>query len=283
LSSRARSTNPLSASGSSVSADADDIARRWERHFEARADQWQPQSPARARRFVKKLIMRAIVQHCGLAGGELVLEVGCGTGIFGLALATLGCRCVGLDYSTLMLEQVRSAAASYGQRYGPIAVQVTRQDIMRLGLASETFHLVLSEGVLEHWLAREQRVRTLREMARVARPGGHVAVCIPNNFHPFYDRWCRIGYAHKTGELHEARLSPQALNDEMTAAGLGAVRVEAHDVYDSVKLYWPHLRPLWYVGKALEMVLPWTPQRIRRKWGVTLLGIGEKPGSAKCS
>ena len=85
-----------------------------------------------------------------------VLEAGCGTGMFGLSLAVLGCAVEAFDY----------------KRCAPLCLCTGNQ--------SET--------------AESERVQALREMARVARPGGWVVVIVQHTGHPFRNLWRWLGW-----------------------------------------------------------------------------------------
>jgi ubiquinone/menaquinone biosynthesis C-methylase UbiE len=105
--------------------------------------------------------------------GELILDVGCGNGRDLLPLAQLGCRCVGVDYSPAMIQEARRDLAAAGIA----AMDLLVGDATRLSFADASFDKVFASEVIEHipdWPA------AIREMARVLRPGGTVAITTPN-------------------------------------------------------------------------------------------------------
>jgi len=97
--------------------------------------------------------------------GWSVLDVGCGTGA-GLAdYAAAGCEVTGVDVSPAMLKQARL-------RLGDSAtLQLT--DGGNLSFQAEMFDLVTSSMVL-HEVPAGERVSLLTDMARVAKPDGHL-------------------------------------------------------------------------------------------------------------
>ena len=101
-----------------------------------------------------------------LADGARVLEVGCGTGLILERLAPYAAGLAGVDLSPGMLERARSRG-----------FDVVEGDALSLPFSDASFDLTVSFKVLPH-------VRDLsgaiREMARVTRPGGHVAVELYN-------------------------------------------------------------------------------------------------------
>jgi ubiquinone/menaquinone biosynthesis C-methylase UbiE len=102
--------------------------------------------------------------------GRRVLEVGCGTGNFSLALSRRSAAVVGLDCSGPMLARAQDQARRQG-----LAITWVR------GLAAG---LPFADGVmcilaLDFMTDREM---VLQEMVRVLRPGGFVSVAMLNRF-----------------------------------------------------------------------------------------------------
>ncbi|MEW2131094.1 class I SAM-dependent methyltransferase [Streptomyces sp. NPDC005435] len=100
-----------------------------------------------------------------------VLDIGCGPGTITADLAALvpDGRVTGLDRAPGILEQARATAAERGLDNVDFAVG----DVHALDFPDDTFCVVHAHQVLQHV---GDPVRALREMARVTRPGGIVAV-----------------------------------------------------------------------------------------------------------
>ena len=105
-----------------------------------------------------------------LRPGLDVLDVGCGPGTITVDLAARVApgRVVGLDVVPDPLSEARAAATAAG-------VEVTFEvgDVYALAAAGDSFDVVHAHQVLQHLT---DPVAALREMARVCRPGGVVAV-----------------------------------------------------------------------------------------------------------
>jgi ubiquinone/menaquinone biosynthesis C-methylase UbiE len=105
-----------------------------------------------------------------LRPGLDLLDVGCGPGTItvDLAVRVAPGRVVGLDVSADPLAEARGAAADAG-------VEVTFEvgDVYALEVDDGSFDVVHAHQVLQHLT---DPVAALREMARVCRPGGVIAV-----------------------------------------------------------------------------------------------------------
>jgi 2-polyprenyl-3-methyl-5-hydroxy-6-metoxy-1,4-benzoquinol methylase len=105
-----------------------------------------------------------------LRPGLDLLDVGCGPGTITVDLATRVApgRVVGLDVSPDPLAEARAAADRAGV---PVSFEVG--DVYALESDDDSFDVVHAHQVLQHLT---DPVAALREMARVCRPGGVIAV-----------------------------------------------------------------------------------------------------------
>ncbi len=135
---------------------------------------WGWSSPAgqlRARRRADLLLALGRV-----GPGSLVLELGCGIGIFSELLSGSGARLVGIDISEDLLRRARGRAATLaGAR-----LEFERASIHELPHASGTFDAVIGSSILHHL----DLDPALREIHRVLRPGGRFVVAEPNMMNP---------------------------------------------------------------------------------------------------
>jgi 2-polyprenyl-3-methyl-5-hydroxy-6-metoxy-1,4-benzoquinol methylase len=105
-----------------------------------------------------------------LRPGSDLLDVGCGPGTITVDLARRVApgRVVGIDVSPDPLSEARAAAERAG-----VDVVVEVGDVYALDAADDSFDVVHAHQVLQHLT---DPVAALREMARVCRPGGVIAV-----------------------------------------------------------------------------------------------------------
>lgn len=107
---------------------------------------------------------RRLTAEAVVAPGDQVLDACCGTGDLALAARAEGGKVTGLDFSERMLEQARAKAAE---------IDWIRGDLLRLPFEQETFDAVtVGFGVRNV----EDLDRALRELRRVLKPGGRLAI-----------------------------------------------------------------------------------------------------------
>jgi 2-polyprenyl-6-hydroxyphenyl methylase/3-demethylubiquinone-9 3-methyltransferase len=107
----------------------------------------------------------ALTRQLGLQPEDLsVLDVGCGGGILSEEFAKLGCHVTGIDPSAPSLETARKHAANKN-----LTIDYRQANGESIPFAANTFDVVVCCDVLEHV---DDLEKTLREAARVLKPGG---------------------------------------------------------------------------------------------------------------
>lgn len=111
-----------------------------------------------------------------LRAGETVLDLGAGGGfdcfIAGAKVGATG-RVIGVDMTPAMLAKARANLASYAARTGFANVEFRLGEIENLPVADASVDVVISNCVLN---LSPDKPRVWREIARVLRSGGRVAV-----------------------------------------------------------------------------------------------------------
>lgn len=146
-----------------------------------------------------------------------VLELGCAPGSMIEQLHGLrpGHRYSGIDISRTGLDIARQRLAARGieadLRFGDISdAEIPQAD------------LVVSFGLVEHFTDPTEALRYHR---RFVKPGGHVAVTVPNYSHPVVVR-AMERFSPETLATHNLRImSTSALHEALTDAGFTGVEV----------------------------------------------------------
>jgi 2-polyprenyl-3-methyl-5-hydroxy-6-metoxy-1,4-benzoquinol methylase len=122
--------------------------------------------------------------------GSRVLDVACGTGNLAILAARRGCVVSGIDIASNLIGQARTRAAVEG-----LSIDFKEGDAEALPFVGGQFELVVSMfGVM--FAPRPSVVAA--ELARVTRPGGHVALA----------NWMPEGFLGKMFSVFKAHLSP---------------------------------------------------------------------------
>jgi ubiquinone/menaquinone biosynthesis C-methylase UbiE len=168
-----------------------------------------------------------LLDYMELKDGDRVFDCGCGMGFYLMTMSKLRrVRLVGLDGDLGRLAWAKKSGAPAALLSG---------DIERLPFADASFDKVLMTEVLEH--IRDDR-RALREIFRILKPGGILALSVPHTNYPFWwdplNRvWTSIGgEPFRTGPMvgmwsnHERLYRPDELVERIEQAGFHIERVE---------------------------------------------------------
>lgn len=115
-------------------------------------------------------------------GDEKVLDVGCGLGLFSIGAAqrlAKGSKVTGIDlWSTEDLSHNSANAAMANAKVEGVAdrVRVENGDMRRLPYQPNSFDIVLSSMAVHNLPEAADRDGAVREMLRVLKPGGHLAI-----------------------------------------------------------------------------------------------------------
>jgi SAM-dependent methyltransferase len=165
----------------------------------------------------------------------VVADIGGGPGRYALWLASLGYQVEHRDLMSLHVRQLTQEAA------GVTGIRTAVGDARDVDLPNASVDAVLLLGPLYHLIDRTERVRALRECARIVRPGGPVFAAAVSRWASRIDGMLReriylqypaalgrIDEVDRTGmlpPLHEGGFTafchrPGELRDEMEEAGL---------------------------------------------------------------
>ena len=140
---------------------------------------------------------RRLVLRDQAPAGSRALDVGSGPGHDSLPLAERGFRVTGIDWSRNGVLAGRELYRREGR-----SADFVRGDIRALPFREGSFDFVWNAGVLEHFRDEDVGV-VLREMRRVARPGGTVLATVPNKLYFWYQAHLALkrlrGGAHQYG------------------------------------------------------------------------------------
>jgi len=172
----------------------------------------------------------------GLQPKERVLDLGCGFGRHAFAAARAGGETVALDAGANEVREVRAmfAAMVEENELDPATARaaVVRGDALSLPFADGVFDRVIASEVLEHIV---DDLAAMRELARVLRPGGTMAVTVPSAG-PELVNWLLSDAYHDVPGGHVRIYRRTTLVRRLAATGLEPIgRHHAHALHSP---YW---------------------------------------------
>lgn len=200
----------------------------------------------------------------GLQQGDLVLDAGAGFGRHAFETARRGGRVIALDYAADEVQGTRNTFAAMveaGEIPGERYVAVMRGDATRLPFDDGVFDRVVTSEVLEHI---QDDVSAIRELVRVLRPGGVLAVTVPSWF-PEKINWMLSDEYHAPKSVggHVRIYTQTELRAKLRSAGL--------DVFASHHAHALH-SPYWWLKCAVgpRNENHWAVSRYRRflEWDI---------------
>jgi SAM-dependent methyltransferase len=251
------------------------VAQAWADHFKSAAGTYRlPEGLPFLRKFIRSPFIQLIVQYAHPSPGSQILEAGCASGKFSLCFAMLGHRVTALDFSPRMLENVVELQRNVEREVGPLVITPRQGDLENLDLESSQFDLVFNEGVVEHWLEDHHRRNVLAAMARVTKPGGNVAIIVPNGYHPRMPYWIKNSPAFLSAPPM-VLYHPALLQADLISIGLTDIFIDGIYAWRTID-QWPNGTLRRLAGGALQRLIP-LPHPLRLKWGIHLIAIGRKP------
>lgn len=194
-----------------------------------------------------------LLQTAGIAG-KRVLNIGCFEPIDELWWAASAREWVAVDLSPTSIKVARAMVKKTLRPEIARRVKFKIMDARKLLFEDESFDVVTSFSVLDHIADPDVRQESFSEMARVAKPNGHVIVTVPNRhsyYRLLYARNLRLKRATDVG--FQYFYSSHELRHELERVGLEPVRFtsDAKNVGDLPKIIRALLYPLQLFGDRM--------------------------------
>lgn len=166
------------------------------------------------------MLLTVDLERLSVRRGDLLLDAGCGEGRHCFGALERGARVVGLDLDRASLAKAAGALRARARELAGSAAML-QGDTFRLPFADATFDKVICSEVMEH--VHDYR-GAARELARVTKPRGLLAVTIPTATSEAL--YLRLGddYFESPGG-HIRIFRPRALAEGLAAAGFATLGV----------------------------------------------------------
>ncbi len=138
----------------------------------------------------------------GLTDGDKILDLGCGFGRHAFEAARRGANVVALDAGR---DEVEGVAATFAAMVE--AGELTAPDLHTAAVQGDAMHLPFPDGVFDRVICSEvlehipDDLGAMRELARVLRPGGTMAITVPR-FGPEIVNWALSDAYHNVPGGH---------------------------------------------------------------------------------
>jgi ubiquinone/menaquinone biosynthesis C-methylase UbiE len=119
------------------------------------------------------------LENSNLSIDSIILDAGCGAGIFAMEAAKRGYPVLGIDFSRGMVEKAARIACAQSRR----SVQLLQGDVRSLPFKNCSLDLIVCLGVIGYFGSEE---KALSEFSRVLKPCGTLIVSIVNRAHLVY-------------------------------------------------------------------------------------------------
>lgn len=198
--------------------------------------------------------------------GEMVIDLGCGSGTFANRLLAYGLRVHGIDISDECINYARKTFPDATFEVG---------DIEHLAQPDNSVDIAMFSGVLHHFPDFRP---TVREAFRVLKPGGRLFAFDPNRHNPamwLYRVKSSPFYSSKGVTENEQPLSRRALTAALTDCSFAAVNCYGITGITLSYIEGKSAQLLMYPYNVFEPLLGMTP--LTKKIGSFLITYAEKP------
>ena len=146
--------------------------------WDARAERWDARAEANALAPDRAVELNRVSEALRLQPGARVLDAGCGSGQFAIALAERGMTVTGVDLSPAMIRRANAHAMERG-----VVIDWRTGDITQLADPLAVYDAIFARVLLQFV---PDVVAALREFRRVLRPGGRLLASVPGALSPIY-------------------------------------------------------------------------------------------------
>jgi len=198
-----------------------------------------------------------------------IIDIGCGTGKVGKYLASLGNELYGLDLSSGMLNEAKSAFNLDSLEFKPI-----QANMRSLPFQNDSFDGISSVASLIH-VSPENRDFVFQEFSRILKPEGVIYLSVQNMLSPKHIKriiqssFCNLGFDEK-GQYY---LKPKKIN-ELLLTRISTRLRQGYAYLDQRHWYYPTKKELYQKLKINNLALVWSCGSLSDR--LSIIAINEK-------
>ena len=178
FSGRERLSSPVAVDPARVQDDRASWLQRSRAAWDARAERWDARAEVNALAPDRSAELDRIWDALRLSRDARVLDAGCGSGQWAIALAERGARVTAIDLSPEMIRLAGDHASARGRD-----IEWRTGDVTRLADPLAVFDAIHARALLQFV---PDVPGALRELRRVLRPGGRLLATVPGALSPIY-------------------------------------------------------------------------------------------------
>jgi SAM-dependent methyltransferase len=246
--------------------------KNWNRYYQENNINWENKAyytSAYLQEFVKSPWMHSLTLN--LKPKSQVLDAGCGTGLFSIAMAWLGHHVTAIDYNQEAVDLAKSNLALFNQQAEkPIQVDFRKGDLLDLIFADGSFDLVFNQAVLEYFVADHDLACAVSEMHRVTRVGGQTICIVQHTGNPMRPWWKLLRIGHYANQPMVRVITPGVLK-KFFETKFSSLSLDGLHTWKAVFMVPKFLqRPVYYLYRFCVKLIP-MPLRLRVKFGLQIV------------
>ena len=176
-------------------------------------------------RWMKSEWITRLLWYAMLKPNAKILEAVCGTGLYATTMEFKGFSVEAFDYNEEALDIDENFLAKMKKEIPTAAVHFFKSNILKTDLPANEYDFVFNQAVLEYFCDDTERKSAIREMVRMTKPGGRVAVIVQHTDHPMLKIWTAMGWPGYINQPPVISWSPEKLRRELLNAGLMEIKI----------------------------------------------------------
>jgi len=225
---------------------------------------------------MKTTFLKRVIQYGEIKKGTRVLDIGAGGGTDSMPLALMGAEVTALEYNKSiacnLVDYIEAMRKYTGKKP---SIKVIVDDFMDANLKKGYYDVVISNGVLEHYLNEDERKDFIKKLFYVTKKGGYIITGVPNGKHPYRKLFREKEYGGNNKSLPELNYDKELFEEYF-----GKCMVDGIYLFMWVFSFPVLLSPLKYLILPFYTIIrlyeSCFPRWFRRKYGFWLLCVVRK-------